>query len=93
MEEAGNVIARYPTVKCEVFSKHSNISTKRERTGSNGEESDVGAGIKTIGEIFTYCWVLTYSSFCFDCRLRKNRGYLDIQHQGDESQHHLFQCR
>ena len=55
-----------------VFSKHSNISNIREKTGSNGEESDVGAGIKNIEEIFTYSWVLTYSYFCFTCRLKKN---------------------
>ena len=48
-----------------VFSKHSNISNIREKTGSNGEESDVGAGIKNIEEIFTYSWVLTYSPFLF----------------------------
>ena len=76
-----------------VFSKHSNISNIREKTGSNGEESDVDAGIKNIEEIFTYSWVLTYSYFCFTCRLKKNWRYLDIQHQGDESQRHLFQCR
>ena len=72
MEEAGNVIARYPTVKYEVFSKHFNNFNRREKTGSNGEESDVGAGIKNIEEIFTYSWVLTYSYFCFTCRLKKN---------------------